>query len=57
MAKTKISQYRKQSEQLQQEKEQVIRKKDAEIDQIRGKLDDVIKEKQRAVLNHKEDLE
>jgi hypothetical protein len=42
---------------LQQEKEQVIRKKDSETDQIRAKLDEVIKEKQKAVLNHKEDLE
>ena len=42
---------------LQHEKEQVIRKKDAEIEMVRAKLDDVIKEKQRAVLNHREDIE
>jgi hypothetical protein len=42
---------------LQAEKEQVIRKKDSETDQIRAKLEEVIKEKQKAVLNHKEDLE
>jgi hypothetical protein len=45
VAKSKITQYRKQSELLQHEKEQVIRKKDGEIELIRAKVDDVIKEK------------
>lgn len=35
----------------------MIRKKDSEIETVRAKLDEVIKEKQRAVMNHKEDIE
>jgi len=45
VAKSKITQYRKQSEQLQAEKETILKDKNAEVEQYREQLDEMLRVK------------
>jgi hypothetical protein len=45
VAKSKITQYRKQSEQLQAEKETILKDKNAEVEQYREQLDEMLRAK------------